>query len=406
MSKKLFILIITFIVLVIGFFGWRYMAAPAKAPSVPVSDSSGTNLFPFGQGASNPSQAKPTTGNDSRGVTVDLSTPSAAPKFRRLSIDPSVGGSFAQIGTTSEVIRFVDRATGHIIQSAVDSNVQTQLSNVTIPQIREVLWGKDSSTLIYRYLKNDSTLQSFYASIRPNAASSSQPIEGIFLPTNIRSLTVSGDKILYFDPAAETGKLIQANMDGSKKTIVWNSSFNDWSISSNGPAKAFVFTRPSGTAKGTGYVIDTAKGTSAKVIGDTFGLEGTISPGGDYVFLSAGENLGISSATYSTAKKTLTQLGLNTLATKCAWSNTDKKIIYCGVPTNTASGTYPDDWYKGEVSFSDRLWKINMETGETTVLLDPSTEMSYDMINLVVDPKDKYISFVNKNDLTIWLLAL
>ncbi len=410
MSKKLFIAVIALVILILAALGWRYFSAPAKAPTGDAPGTSSANLFPFGQGATKPaaSASTATQAADSTSNSIDLSSLANQPKLRKLSSEPSMGGAFVLVGSTTLAVRFVDKATGHIVDAPVDGTAQTKVSNVTIPQVREVLWGDKASSLVYRYLKDGSTLQSFYASIRPSAASSSQPIEGLFLPANVSSMAVAGNKAFYFDPTADAGRLILANVDGSKKAVVWNSDFGEWAVSSNNPAKAFVYTKPSGTASGVGYIIDAAKGTATKVIGDVNGLEGTINPSGDYVFLSASENSAIASASYSVAKKAVSQLSVATLASKCAWSSKDKKAIYCAVPAGIQSGTYPDDWYKGVASFSDRLWKIDMDTLETTVVFDPflDTPFAFDMTDLAVDPTDTYLTFVNKGDLTIWLLKI
>ncbi|HEU0080782.1 MAG TPA: hypothetical protein VFQ72_02030 [Candidatus Paceibacterota bacterium] len=407
MSKKLFFFIILAVIAVLGVAGWWFLRLQVAAPAVQQPDQTGEDLFPFGSGAVKPSEAKPATTTQPVSNVTAPTSPAAQPRLRKLSSEPAVSAAFVYSATSTRAVRFVDRATGHILEAAVDSALQSTPSNVTIPQVREALWGDKASSLVYRYLKG-STVQSFYAALKSGTATSSQPIEGIFLPSDIRSMAVTGGKILYFDPSVESGRLIMANMDGSKKATVWTSDFGEWAISSVNPAKAFIYTKPSASANGVGYIVDTTKGTATKVVGDAAGLEGSIGPSGDYVFLSAASGSGIASASYSAAKKTVSQLSLSTLASKCAWSGASKKTVYCGIPANLESAAYPDDWYKGSVSFSDRLWKIDMETGETEVVLDPFLDSlnEFDMTNLTVDPTDTYLAFVNKKDLSLWLYKI
>ncbi|MBX4209391.1 hypothetical protein KW799_01730, partial [Candidatus Parcubacteria bacterium] len=116
----------------------------------------------------------------------------------------------------------------------------------------------------------------------------------------------------------------------------------------------------------------------------------------------------IATAAYSAAAKTTSVLPLKTLAPKCVWSNKEKTVVYCGVPTIVPSGTYPDDWYKGIAHFADKLWKINVKTQETDLILDPAAETlsDIDMTNLTIDPTDSFIAFTNKTDMSLWLYRI
>ena len=84
-------------------------------------------------------------------------------------------------------------------------------------------------------------------------------------------------------------------------------------------------------------------------------------------------------------------------------------VLYCAVPTNLTAGQYPDTWYQGEVSFTDQIWKIDLKTGATTMLVDPVTIRGgeeIDGIKLSLSPDGKYLLFVNKKDSFLWKLDL
>ncbi|MFZ1019925.1 MAG: hypothetical protein WAN61_02985, partial [Minisyncoccia bacterium] len=72
-------------------------------------------------------------------------------------------------------------------------------------------------------------------------------------------------------------------------------------------------------------------------------------------------------------------------------------------------GQYPDSWYQGTVSFSDQFWKIDLTTGNTTMLVDPITitgNQEIDGIKLALDDGENYLFFVNKKDSYLWELSL
>jgi len=403
MSKKTFLAFIILLVLVIAVFGWYFFYGPSGVTKLPPPVTTPRqNVFPFGQGPTTPKTNKQATTTQNQNV-IDLSAiKQAIPRLREISANP-IGGEALYNATNTTVIRYVDKATGHVSELNLDTDDQAQVSNVTIPQIAETLWGPNGKSLIFRYLKDGTTIRSFYGAINSNATGTKPAIEGIFLADNVRNMAASGGKILYFDPSVEGGRLIQAGMDGSKKSIIWSSDFGEWGLSWNGSKTALVYSKPSGTENGSAYIINLANGQASKVDGDMPGLQASLSPAGDYVFIASATQGGLSSEIYSVAKKTAMPLSIATIADKCAWANTEK-AIYCGFPTIIADGLYPDDWYKGTTSFADKLWKINLSTGETTLVLDPAAEglSEFDMTNLALDPSDSYIAFMNKKDMALW----
>jgi hypothetical protein len=79
------------------------------------------------------------------------------------------------------------------------------------------------------------------------------------------------------------------------------------------------------------------------------------------------------------------------------------------VPKSIDSNQYPDAWYQGEVSFSDAIWKIDPQTGNATLLVDPATVSGgeeIDGIKLALDSGENYLFFVNKKDSYLWEFSL
>ncbi len=103
-----------------------------------------------------------------------------------------------------------------------------------------------------------------------------------------------------------------------------------------------------------------------------------------------------------------TPITLKTLPEKCVWSQLNNSVVYCAVPDSIPRATYPDQWYQGIVSFSDSIWMINTKTGVTKDLA-PLRQISngdIDAINLSLDSKEDYLTFMNKRDLSLWGLQL
>ncbi len=108
---------------------------------------------------------------------------------------------------------------------------------------------------------------------------------------------------------------------------------------------------------------------------------------------------------FNTKEKKTTAFDLVTLPEKCAFSTTKRGIIYCAVPSSLPQGRYPDDWYQGVVSFSDRVWKIDVINGATEII-SSETDTVFDLTHLFFSKNEDYLFFQNKIDGTLWSLNL
>ena len=107
---------------------------------------------------------------------------------------------------------------------------------------------------------------------------------------------------------------------------------------------------------------------------------------------------------YDTKYKIHASLPFVVLPQKCIWSN-DEVTVYCA-RSKALSQHAPDDWYQGLVSFTDSLWKINLETLEQTQISDlkPDEQTDIDLINPHLSQNEDYFVFTNKKDLSLWAI--
>ncbi len=164
-------------------------------------------------------------------------------------------------------------------------------------------------------------------------------------------------------------------------------------------------TKPASIVPGYMYVINPAKKDFNRVLSNINGLTTLTSPNGKLVLY--GDN-NMSLSIYNITTKNSSTLGVRTLPEKCVWGKASD-TIYCAVPKFTPSGAYPDDWYKGEISFSDDIWKINTTNGNTDLISDPISVVGgedVDGIKLALDKDENYLFFINKKDSFLWELQL
>jgi hypothetical protein len=262
-----------------------------------------------------------------------------------------------------------------------------------------------------RYLKNDNrTIQSFLGAIPKEvlgADTASNEIKGTFLPDDVIDVSVSPDasKIFYLLNVGENAVGTILNLADNKKTQVFDSAFSEWLSYWPTSTMITLTTKPSYVVTGHMYTINTTTKSFTRVLGDIYGLTTLTSPNGKTV-LYGDSNLLLN--TYDLTKKTSASVGVLTMPEKCTWGSASD-VLYCAVPTNLTAGQYPDTWYQGEVSFTDQIWKIDLKTGATTMLVDPITVRggeAIDGIKLSLSADGKYLLFVNKKDSFLWKLDL
>ena len=411
MSKKTFVFFIVVLLLVLGLIGWHFFVRTAAEPSIDFGPSESSDLFPFGERpADNGSGGLVTQPTDDEGnAIVDLGGGAAEiiPQLRQVSAVPTAGAVAYDIGSTT-VIRYMERATGHIYETQSDTMASRKLSNVTMPKVYEAIWAEDGGRLLVRYMKDDgSAIRTFYARIATTTAPE-KAIEGIFLADGIREVSLRGNKAFYFSETANGAQGILANIDGSAKVSVFNSSFGDWRSSLASPVYAAIFTRPSGTTEGSAYILSTSNGAYAKVVGGLPGLVALANADGSRVLVSAVQNNSLNTFIYDSKGVAGAPIGLSTIADKCVWSGDDRNIVFCAVPRSVPNAVLPDDWYKGKISFNDSVWRIDAVSGETDNLFDPELEagISMDIIGLRLDQDEEILIFTNKKDMTVWAYRL
>jgi len=153
------------------------------------------------------------------------------------------------------------------------------------------------------------------------------------------------------------------------------------------------------------YSMDGSGKNLTKILGGVNGLTTKGSPNGKLVLFS---DSNLSLRVYHTDTRNSDTLSLRTLPEKCVWGKASD-AIYCAVPKSISSGAYPDSWYQGEVSFSDQFWKIDLKTGNATLIIDPmsvSGGEEVDGTKLALDESENYLFFVNKKDSFLWELDL
>ena len=436
--RNLVLLIILLGAIIIVFFGFLYFRQESPTPT----DTGGTNFFDqFNPFATTPNKPPAT------GTPID-NTGSAEPKgeitkekLRQVSSMPvagftlftkerfkettppvlplsgedvphAKGGSGGQKTEFATAIRYVEKAEGLIYQTFVDKIEEKKFSKTIVPKIYEAFFGNKGESVVMRYLKNnDQAIETFVGAMPREYlgtdTNSTAEVKGSFLPENIIDLSVSSDgsKVFYLFNAGDGVIGTTFNFSDKRKTQIFDNAFTEWLSFWPSTKTITLTTKPSGTVLGYLYTLDTDTKRFSKILGGISGLTTLGSPNGKLILYS---DSSLASYMYHTDTKNVDVLSVKTLPEKCVWNKTST-FIYCAVPKIIEGGLYPDAWYQGEISFSDQIWRVDVKSGNASMLIDPAIVASgeeIDGIKLALDEGEKYLFFVNKKDSILWELEL
>ncbi|MBP9714998.1 MAG: hypothetical protein KBD52_00710 [Candidatus Pacebacteria bacterium] len=442
MSKRNFILlIILLIIILLVLFSIFYTKKP---PIETVEDASTdtsflTNFWPFKKNNPKDSNTENTADISNDGNTTEDTTDTEKLKIIKVSSMPVAGytafikESFINVpiitpdpnteqtvNNTTPVapptekavaLRYVDRATGNVYQTFAKEINERKITDTLIPRVQESFFADKGESVIMRYLKEDGKTISSFAGKLPSdilgGDASSQKVNGSFLLENIQDISISPDdsQIFYLSNLGDNATGVRANALGINKTQIFSSPFTEWLSSWPNENVITLTTKPSAQVPGYSYVLDPNTKKFSKTLGGINGLTTLTSNDGKLILYS---NNNLSLNVYNTETKQNKELNVRTLPEKCVWAN-DNNVLYCAVPKSVSGGLYPDTWYQGEVSFFDRIWKINIVNSSETIIADPFLVRDgeeIDGIKLSLDENEDYLFFVNKKDSYLWKIEL
>ncbi|MDB4991946.1 MAG: hypothetical protein JWL75_191 [Parcubacteria group bacterium] len=414
--KRLFI-IIAGIVVIIGVIALVYFVFLApKSANLTVGDPfSGT-----GSGTATPSSDLPTDG-----VVKNAGT-TLAPRFVKITDGPVAHGVIAlnvriPVATTDSVttdtvslsatsststttvttvatttpdigVRFIDRASGNVYAYVVHARTLTRISNKTLPGIQQASWTPDGTRAYAQFLATSGGSEQIntYAL---NATGG----DGYLLENGLSEAQVVGSSTLFTLFSGSTGSVgTLSRADGSDSHTLFSSLLSAIIVHPTN-RDLFATNRPSSAIDGYAFQINRATGGFSRILGAFPGLSILPNISGSSLVYSFTDSGTYNLRVYDVATHSSTALPVATLSEKCVWAPNGLSI-YCAVPTNL-SGNLPDDWYQGAVTFTDRIWKIDLTQRVATLILDPNQvgKVNVDAVNLTLDSSEGVLIFTDKH---------
>lgn len=289
---------------------------------------------------------------------------------------------------------------GNVFESNFDGSDKTRISSKNLQGLIKVLWSKTKEKVIAVFEK-DLLIEKYLYNYNNEKSE--------LLDYRIRWIAWSPnqDKIAYqyYDSSTDTNNINIADPDGSNWQNLLSTRMKNLIVEWPDKDKISIRTKPSGLAQSIIYSIDLSNNALQKIINETYGLTALWSPLGDKILISETNNQGLNLKLKlaDLNEKIIKELTFVTLPEKCVWGQ-NNKTIFCAVPKSiSSSAVMPDDYYKEKISFSDEIWRINLET-EDLVKIEENGD--FDAKELLLSPSEDYLLFINKKDGLLYSLEL
>ncbi len=375
-----------------------------RQPSTP----GGPGLFP---GISDPIDIIPTEPGMDVNIELLLATDQSLPRLYRLHGTPVAGIGFHETGsgdTYSIIARYIEQALGHIYDTDLYTYREGRILNETRSKISEALWGRNGQSVVIRSLENvnNDIISSKILNIVPQTSLPGSFLsEEILLPNFIPFMDIAGDgsdAVFYLQSSISQARGLTINTRGAGTTQVFSESFTEWLPQFPNARLVTLTTRPSAGVPGFLYFLDPVTRNLRKVLSDVPALTTLTNTQGTWVLYGSTPATQMELFAYNVQRGESVQIPLATLPEKCVWARAEANTVYCAVPNPPQSGILPDRWYQGVIAFSDELWKVDVTTGATSLVLTP-VGASFDMTNLSISSDDTYIVFVDKETGFPWV---
>lgn len=411
MSRKFIIILISSVLglLLLSLVGYYFIIQGNSGTNTGGIVSTFRSFLPFSGDNVVPNETSTSTPEDNI-APEQPATSNFTQKLRKISTEPVSGAGTLDI-KAGTVVRYIEKATGHIFETEMFSPKQTRISNTTIPLVYDALWGSGANSLLTRYLGDDDFTVNTYTLLLKNIASSSVPTEntlsGISFPGGISDVAVYGNSVFYLQQSSTFAQGYVSNFDGSKKKLIWSSEIKELNPQFVNDKTVALTTKPYPFVNGYLYFVDTGTGATKRVLGNIQGLSSLVSPDAKFI-LYLEQKSGVTLSLYDISKKTNTLIYPATFPEKCVWSKKDVSIVYCAGPKNTLSNSSLTNWYQGQIYMTDDIWKYNLKDNTSTILEDLSADSGeqIDVVKPILSENEQYLVFINKIDNSLWTLDL
>ncbi len=301
-----------------------------------------------------------------------------------------------------DFLRYVEKGTGHIWDVSLTTRERYQISNETIQNVVTAEINQTTGDVAIVYSNNQqNNLRTVITQINQQGTSTPNYTinDRFFLPVDIVSLAPLNTGWVYAVQQELGGEtLVMYNgrtRDESRSLSVV--PLHDIELSGAFEEEIVISTKPSSFSRGYVFdenmtlILEPRRALSVLSARDSL----------DRLFSSINESNNIE-LRHTRDNREEWVIG-PTFSEKCVWSRDERGVAYCSFPQLFPRGTYPDDWFKGKVSFNDSLFRINTTTQERRLVGNLG---EIDVSKLSINSRSSALVLQNKKDSSLWSLDL
>jgi len=327
----------------------------------------------------------------------------ALAKLRQLTTKPVIGMRIITRGN-STLMRYVEAGTGQVFDIDLKTGTETRVSPISVPLANEAKVSPSG-----RYVAIGSGIQTGNDVVVINLPETGTTPTKQNLPVSVANFDFGQDDVLFYSTVIrstlegrsylpstlETTKLFSVPFTAA--TVLW---------SNHASTSHYVLTKPANNL--TSYLYEVKTGSLMRTPISGRGL--TVLPYKDSILFSV--ILAIDNADrlalyrYNITQKKTEGLVVGALAEKCI-SETIGTDIYCGANLDTPGSGLPDNWYKGLITFDDRIWKTSQSGASSQIAnLRALSGRPIDIYKPQLTNNSEMLYFINKTDQSLWLYEL
>ncbi|MCX6703344.1 MAG: hypothetical protein NTV02_01475 [Candidatus Zambryskibacteria bacterium] len=356
------------------------------------------NLFPFGDTP----VVTEVPFSTSTPIIADVPLGAFEQKVRLISNEP-IAGSIFIASTTGDIVRYIEKATGHVFDVPTYENKTTRISNTTIPQIYKAEFTESGAGFIAQYIKDTDSIETFYGKLTGEGVEKN--IVGTILSRSIISFTVSpdGKNIFTLEGRVAGSEGYVSKPDGSNKKLIWSSPLKEFIPLFMSNTQVSLTSKPHSSSVGVMFRINTGTGSKDTLLSNELNLSTLPNTNQASVLYSNSTSL----LNFNMLTGSATELSPKTFPEKCVWAST-KSFVYCAVPKSNIGGGSLYSWYRGEVSYSDDIWEYDIvnNIAQKIIDLEDLAGRSIDISTISINKTDSLLLIESKIDGSLWTVKL
>jgi len=392
MNKKFFIIGgLAVILLLLGV--WAYLlvyGAPAT------TDDIFANLGTEGEVTEEGAILPPIEVEEAPVVNVD------AGRLRQLTTGPVAGFREVQLSTTTPaVLYYVEMGTGHVYTINTQSGETLRVSATTFPQ---TVAAEISNTGLYYAMRGASATKLMPLTVGA-LSTSTISITRLYEGNAFDAAFNDNDELYILNRDGDSSSAVTYSPQSNSSTPLFTLPFLEASVEwgSRRGDSHLVYPKPASALEGQLYEVSGSALTRLPIQG--LGL--TARESGDITLYNIIEGQRLKSYFFNNSIGVSQPLDSAVLVEKCLGVE-DEGIFICAQDSSKTNLRDQEDWYTGEITFSDSVWLLdgNSLTGE--LLFDALEESGrqLDVINLDLNDTGEVLYFINKLDNTLWMYEL